>query len=42
MSYRMKLSSAELTDLMFNWHTRYGIESIGYEKTSFTEGALAY
>jgi hypothetical protein len=42
MSYRMKLSSAELTDLMFNWHTRYGIESIGYEKTSFTEGILAY
>jgi hypothetical protein len=42
MSYRMKLSTAELVDLMFNWHARYGIEIIGYEKTCFTEGMKAY
>jgi hypothetical protein len=42
MSYRMKLSTAELADLMFNGHARHGIEIIGYEKTSFTEGMKAY
>lgn len=42
MSYRMKLSTAELVDLMYNWWQTHGLESIGYERTSFTEGMKAY
>jgi hypothetical protein len=42
MSYRMKLSTAELVDLMYNWWNTHGLETIGYERTSFTEGMKAY
>src|SRR5262249_11554472 len=38
MSSRLKLSTAELVDLMFSWSLRYAIEAIGYERTAFTEG----
>jgi hypothetical protein len=42
MSWRLKLSTAELVDLMFTYHERYGLEAIGYERTAFTEGMQAY
>lgn len=42
MCWRMKLSTAELVDLMFTYHERYGLEAIGYERTAFTEGMQAY
>lgn len=42
MSYRLKLSTAELVDLMFSWSQRYNIETIGYERTAFTEGLQQY
>jgi hypothetical protein len=42
MSYRMKLSTAELVDLMYNWWNTHGLEAIGYERTAFTEGMKAY
>jgi hypothetical protein len=42
MSCRLKLSTAELVDLMFSWSARYGIEIIGYERTAFTEGMQQY
>ena len=42
MAYRMKLSTAELVDVMYNWWATYGLESIGYERTAFTEGMKAY
>ena len=42
MSYRMKLSTAELVDLMYNWWNTHGLEVIGYERTAFTEGMKAY
>jgi hypothetical protein len=42
ISCRKKLSTAELVDLMYNWYQTHGLESIGYERTSFTEGMKAY
>lgn len=42
MPCRMKLSTAELVDLMYNWYATHGLETIGYERTSFTEGMKAY
>lgn len=42
MAYRMKLSTAELVDLLYSWWNTYGLESIGYERTAFTEGMKAY
>ena len=30
MSYRMKLSTAELVDLMYNWYATHGLEAVGY------------
>jgi hypothetical protein len=29
MAYRMKLSTAELVDIKYNWWNTYGLESIG-------------
>jgi hypothetical protein len=42
MSSRMKLSTAELVDLMVTWHSTYNLEAIGYERTAFTEGLQQY
>lgn len=42
ISCRKKLSTAELVDLMYNWYATHGLESIGYERTAFTEGMKAY
>jgi hypothetical protein len=42
MSCRMKLSTARSVDLMYNWYATHGLEVIGYERTSFTEGMKAY
>lgn len=42
MSYGMKLSTAELVDLMYSWWHTHGLEAVGYERTSFTEGMKAY
>lgn len=39
---RMKMSSKELVDLLFNWYERYQLMTIGLEKTAFTEGLKAY
>ena len=42
MAYRMRLSTAELVVVIHNWWNTHGLESIGYEKTAFTEGMKAY
>lgn len=42
ISKRVKFSSKELVDFCFNAHTTYNLDSIGLEKTAFTEGLQPY
>lgn len=42
MVERLKLSARELVDLLFTYHTNYGLVKVGLEKTAFTEGLEVY